>query len=68
MDIEHNFKTTGERDTIIKWFEREIGSEYDVIMEDDGNRGSIVFYELADFPDDMEKLFEFLRRMGYIDA
>lgn len=65
MNVEHDFKTLSEKRSILKWFDAEIGTEYECDTDTDGS-GTIVFFELE--PGEYQRLMGYLIQKGYIDA
>ena len=63
-DVTHDYNSNKEKREIIKWFEQNIGTEYEVNERDEEGQGHIVFYEVS--PEDLKKLVRFLKNKKYI--
>jgi len=62
MDVEHDFCTLYEKNKIVRWFDKEIGTEYEVNIDSD-NTGSIVFFDMNYI--DFKKLMKFIKENGF---
>ena len=63
--IEHDFENWDEARDITRWFDKHIGTEYEVDQSDDGT-GSITFFDV-EYSEYLE-LMKFLKKRGYVDG